>query len=221
MLTASHRCMGARCLGRDLKPLIKTSEAGVHLLQALSVPSFPDRAWHPQLQHGLWFPALHSPLVLPFPLQPLPWPSWVAPEGSMGTWQARDPWLSLLTNVFTLDVDECAAADPCLGGHCVNTEGSFNCLCEAGFRPSPESGQCVGKGCKGVARPLPHVCPPALVLGSLEQGTAASSGREAERFPWISLPAENAFIKPLLAQAPSEADSMKTVIIFVLAEHTI
>nr|XP_023421883.1 latent-transforming growth factor beta-binding protein 2 isoform X3 [Cavia porcellus] len=53
------------------------------------------------------------------------------------------------------DVDECAAADPCLGGHCVNTEGSFNCLCEAGFRPSPESGQCVDVDeCEDYAEPV-------------------------------------------------------------------
>lgn len=85
----------------------------------------------------------------------------------------KKPRLHLLTGVSLLDVDECAATDPCLGGRCVNTEGSFNCLCETGFQPSPDSGECVGKDSKdwmGLCLTSAHLCP-SVVLSSLEQGT--------------------------------------------------
>lgn len=35
------------------------------------------------------------------------------------------------------DVDECLEVDKCLGGICENTEGSFKCLCHAGYELSP------------------------------------------------------------------------------------
>ncbi|XP_064183749.1 latent-transforming growth factor beta-binding protein 2-like [Anguilla rostrata] len=40
------------------------------------------------------------------------------------------------------DVDECADGNTCSGGQCLNTDGSFHCVCEAGFKFHPETGQC-------------------------------------------------------------------------------
>uniref|UniRef100_A0A8C8VPM3 Latent-transforming growth factor beta-binding protein 1 n=1 Tax=Pelusios castaneus TaxID=367368 RepID=A0A8C8VPM3_9SAUR len=41
------------------------------------------------------------------------------------------------------DVDECADTSRCLQGQCFNTEGSYRCLCEDGFRHSQETDDCV------------------------------------------------------------------------------
>jgi hypothetical protein len=128
-------------------------------------PSPPDRAPAPRSspQHRLWllarFPqvshAYPEPLPASLPPRGYQWPT----GSSTGLLQGRDLWLDLLTGVFLLDVDECVATDLCLGGHCVNTEGSFNCLCETGFQPSPESGECVGKGSGvGGQGTAPHPC---------------------------------------------------------------
>lgn len=108
-------------------------------LLPLTEPQFQGSSPQP----GLWLPALNSSSnPEPFPTLShslaLLWATWG--PGS------RELWLGRLTDVPVVDVDECAVTDRCLGGHCVNTEGSFDCLCETGFQPSPESGECVGKG---------------------------------------------------------------------------
>ena len=43
------------------------------------------------------------------------------------------------------DVDECSKDNVCLRGECLNTDGSFLCLCEAGFKYSDEAADCEGK----------------------------------------------------------------------------
>lgn len=122
-------------------------------------------------------------------------------------------------------MDECAVTDRCLGGHCVNTEGSFNCLCETGFQPSPESGECVGKVARrewtGLCPMSAHLVHPCLVLSSLGPGTAASRKQKAEHFPQINHPMENAFIDCPLTPDVSKDDKIKTIRILVLAEHAI
>ncbi|XP_067416320.1 epidermal growth factor-like protein 8 [Emydura macquarii macquarii] len=41
-----------------------------------------------------------------------------------------------------VDVDECRAPAPPCPQHCINTPGSFRCLCEAGFTPGPDGTSC-------------------------------------------------------------------------------
>lgn len=43
------------------------------------------------------------------------------------------------------DVDECLSATVCAGGHCANTEGSFDCYCPPGTRSTPSKASCVGE----------------------------------------------------------------------------
>lgn len=49
--------------------------------------------------------------------------------------------------LFLADLDECVANGRiCNNGRCVNTEGSFHCVCNAGFEISPD-----GKNCQGLS----------------------------------------------------------------------
>ena len=43
-----------------------------------------------------------------------------------------------------VDENECASADMCENGQCVNIDGSFRCLCETGYVLSPSGKQCLG-----------------------------------------------------------------------------
>lgn len=45
------------------------------------------------------------------------------------------------------DVDECTtlAGQVCRSGHCINSLGSFQCLCLEGYELTPDSKNCVGK----------------------------------------------------------------------------
>lgn len=48
--------------------------------------------------------------------------------------------------LFLSDLDECVANGRiCNNGRCVNTEGSFHCVCNAGFEISAD-----GKNCQGL-----------------------------------------------------------------------
>ena len=47
---------------------------------------------------------------------------------------------------YTTDVDECAVNDgPCINGHCIDTDGSFVCICNDGFMPSTVEHVCTSK----------------------------------------------------------------------------
>lgn len=64
----------------------------------------------------------------------------------------------LLTFRLLPDVDECTVRGGlCHLGRCVNTEGSFRCVCNAGFELSPDGRNCVGEpglaGWQGTSRP--------------------------------------------------------------------
>lgn len=54
-------------------------------------------------------------------------------------------YLILLCIVSPTDVNECSEETKCLGGTCINTDGSYMCRCETGFTHLPEAEQCTGK----------------------------------------------------------------------------
>jgi len=54
--------------------------------------------------------------------------------------------LLCFVHLFLPDLDECVANGRiCNNGRCVNTEGSFHCVCNAGFDISAD-----GKNCQGL-----------------------------------------------------------------------
>lgn len=51
-----------------------------------------------------------------------------------------------LPNVSFADIDECIMNGVmCRNGRCVNTEGSFQCICNAGFELTPDRKSCIGR----------------------------------------------------------------------------
>lgn len=52
------------------------------------------------------------------------------------------PFFPLLA---ALDVDECSKDNVCIRGRCANTDGSFLCLCEVGFKYNADTADCEGK----------------------------------------------------------------------------
>lgn len=52
-----------------------------------------------------------------------------------------------LSMLFLLDVDECASGNGmlCRNGQCVNTIGSFQCLCNDGYEVALDGRTCVGE----------------------------------------------------------------------------
>lgn len=66
--------------------------------------------------------------------------------------------------LFFLDVDECASGNGmlCRNGQCVNTIGSFQCLCNDGYEVALDGRTCVGEcfllGLKKRAANLEQIC---------------------------------------------------------------
>lgn len=77
-------------------------------------------------------------------------------QACIGT--SRDERFSSLTRcsdatfppLFLADIDECIVNGVmCRNGRCVNTEGSFQCICNAGFELTPNGKNCVGEPRRG------------------------------------------------------------------------
>ena len=57
------------------------------------------------------------------------------------------PWIKINEILLFLDIDECAAGDPCMANaECENTEGSFTCYCRDGYEANPDKVVCSGTG---------------------------------------------------------------------------
>lgn len=60
----------------------------------------------------------------------------------------------VLSACFSLaDVDECQIHGVCLNGRCLNTVGSYRCLCNPGYIPDPTLTTCICK-CRSLTRLL-------------------------------------------------------------------
>lgn len=61
-------------------------------------------------------------------------------------WDIVNVYVHSAVSLFLSDLDECVANGRiCNNGRCVNTEGSFHCVCNAGFEISAD-----GKNCQGL-----------------------------------------------------------------------
>lgn len=147
---------------------------GVTFLQLTEPP-----ALEPSPQRGLRFLALDCPFDLPTPSFPFTLLRFLELQrkllGALAS--SKETHNCICSLVSILDVDECAATDPCLGGRCVNTEGSFSCLCETGFQPSPDSRECVGKNSRdwvGLSSTSAHLYPLSLATWNNEHSFSGS-----------------------------------------------
>lgn len=55
------------------------------------------------------------------------------------------PLLQFLCILLLIDIDECQHHHLCAHGQCRNTEGSFQCVCDQGYRASGLGDHCEGK----------------------------------------------------------------------------
>ena len=63
---------------------------------------------------------------------------------------------SRVFSFFDTDINECDQAGLCLNGRCVNTEGSFKCICNRGFEISSDGRYCTGAFHKKISSSLVH-----------------------------------------------------------------
>lgn len=73
------------------------------------------------------------------------------PWRQAGPGRAADAvWASLA------DVDECSAlqGQVCRNGQCINSLGSFQCLCHEGYENTPDEKNCLGESAADGAEPV-------------------------------------------------------------------
>ena len=47
--------------------------------------------------------------------------------------------------IFKKDIDECTSKESSCDHSCVNTEGSYNCICHTGYSLGSDNHTCVGR----------------------------------------------------------------------------
>ncbi len=52
--------------------------------------------------------------------------------------------VTTILRVWVPDINECDQSGLCLNGRCVNTEGSFRCICSTGYEISSDGRYCTG-----------------------------------------------------------------------------
>ena len=68
--------------------------------------------------------------------------SWFIPDELMNIY-----WLStnFVVSIFLTDIDECnTIPNLCRNGRCINTLGSYRCMCSKGYRPDHSGTRCIG-----------------------------------------------------------------------------
>ncbi|XP_072166683.1 uncharacterized protein [Diadema setosum] len=66
-----------------------------------------------------------------------------------------------------IDVDECESQNACEHGRCINTEGSFRCVCSRGFTSHPSEEGCIDVDECGQARETPLCGPDAFCVNEV------------------------------------------------------
>lgn len=78
-----------------------------------------------------------------------------------GRLRAPGLWVTPAAHTPSADVDECTTlvGQVCRFGQCLNTAGSFHCICQDGFELTADGKDCVGESRLGVGKPsLPAPC---------------------------------------------------------------
>ena len=53
--------------------------------------------------------------------------------------------IPILLHCVFLDMNECAETNMCPNGQCVNMDGAYKCICNRGYKQSPNQMVCTGK----------------------------------------------------------------------------
>lgn len=62
------------------------------------------------------------------------------------SFSVRQEAIKFLLYTFETDIDECAIIPgACKNGRCLNTMGSFRCVCDKGYKTDIDGKKCIGK----------------------------------------------------------------------------